>query len=411
MPSGARSRVSTPGERCPQDVWMAGADGPGLSAWSHESGHRSTRTASAGPMCGKEEEQEMDVPEIRPDAQRAGKMPASLEPGDLVTALAPGTPTQEARSISPLRNSLLHLWHDWRVKACLVVLSLFVLISLAGPLLYQHIGGPYRSNVDGNVYGPSVYHSYAHGEFDRTDELPSAQYWLGTDELGRDILARLMQGMLISLVLAVAVELVDIGLGLLVGLLAAYYGGWVDHLLARFTDLVLAFPTLLFLIMLAGIFDLRADDLFGNLPVVGASGGRMILIFLTLALFVWPFTARLVRGQALQLKEEQFVEAARTAGTSNRGIMLRHIAPNLLSIVLVSATLDIAGTIQAEAGISLLGIGIQNPGSSLGLMISAATANIDLHPWEIMVPSVVLALIVLAFSFLSDALQEAFNPR
>lgn len=338
-------------------------------------------------------------------------MPASLEPGDLAMALAPGTPTQEQRSISPLRNSLLHLWHDWRVKACLVVLSLFVLISLAGPLLYQHIGGPYRSNVDGNVYGPSVYHSYARGEFDRTDELPSAQYWLGTDELGRDILARLMQGMLISLILAMAVELVDIGLGLLVGLLAAYYGGWVDHLLARFTDLVLAFPTLLFLIMLAGIFDLRADALFGNLPVVGASGGRMILIFITLALFAWPFTARLVRGQALQLKEELFIEAARTAGTSNWGIMTRHIAPNLLSIVLVSATLNIAGTIQAEAGISLLGIGIQNPGSSLGLMISAAAATIDVHPWEIMVPSVVLAIIVLAFSFLGDALQEAFHPR
>ena len=215
----------------------------------------------------------------------------------------------------------------------------------------------------------------------------------------------------LNLILAIAVEIVDIGLGLLIGLLAAYYGGWVDQLLARFTDLVFAFPTLLFLIMLAGIFGLRADTLFGNLPIVGASGGRLLIIFVSLALFVWPSTARLVRGQALQLKQEQFVEAARTAGTSTWGIMMRHITPNLISIVIVTATLDMAGTIEGEAGISLLGIGIQDPGSSLGLMISAAAANVDVHPWEIMVPSVVLAIIILAFSFLGDALQDAFNPR
>jgi len=338
-------------------------------------------------------------------------LPSEGEAGAIPATLAPDKKKQEQRSISPLRNSLLHLWHDWRAKACLFVLSFFVLISLAGPPIYQHIGGPYLSNVDDNVYGPAVYHSYYHVELDRTDELPSAQYWLGTDQIGRDILARLMQGMLISLLLAIAVEMVDIGLGLLIGLLAAYYGGWVDQFLARFTDLVFAFPTLLFLIMLAGIFDLRADDLFGNLPLIGASGGRMMLIFVSLALFVWPNTARLVRGQALQIKEEQFVEAARTAGTSNWSIMLRHIAPNLMSIVIVSATLNMAGTIEAEAGISLLGIGIQDPGSSLGLMISAAAETIDLHPWEIMVPSVVLATIILAFSFLGDALQDAFNPR
>ena len=362
----------------------------------------------------------MDVPETGPETHFSDQVSSPLErdstafeseSGDSSATPGPGEKKREQQSISPLRDSLLRLWHDWRAKACLFVLSFFVLLSLAGPPIYQHIGGPYRSNVDGGVYGPAVYHNYSHEELDRLDELPSAQYWLGTDEIGRDILARLMQGMLISLILAIAVELVDIGLGLLIGMLAAYYGGWVDQFLARFTDLVFAFPTLLFLIMLAGIFDLRADTLFGNLPLVGVSGGRLMLIFVSLALFVWPYTARLVRGQALQLKEEQFIEAARTSGTSNWGIMLRHIAPNLMSIVIVSATLNMAGTIEAEAGISLLGIGIQDPGSSLGLMIASAAENIDLHPWEIMVPSVVLAIIILAFSFLGDALQDAFNPR
>ncbi len=355
----------------------------------------------------------MDISETGPETQFSDQLPAPFEGAaeDTSATLAPDPKKQGQQSISPLRDSLLHLWHDWRTKACVFVLGFFILLSLAGPPIYQHIGGPYKSNVDGSVYGPAIYHSYYHEEIDRTDELPSAQYWLGTDEIGRDILARLMQGLLISLILAIAVEIVDIGLGLLIGLLAAYYGGWVDQFLARFTDLVFAFPTLLFLIMVAGIFGLSADSLFGNLPIIGASGGRMLIIFISLALFVWPSTARLVRGQALQLKEEQFVEAARTSGTSNLGIMLRHITPNLLSIVIVTATLNMAGTIEGEAGISLLGIGIQNPGSSLGLMISSAAEGIDVHPWEIMIPSVVLAIIILAFSFLGDALQDAFNPR
>lgn len=316
-------------------------------------------------------------------------------------------------SISPLRNSLVRLWHDWRTKACAVVLGFCVLLSLAGPSIYQRIGGPYTSNIDGHVYGPAVYHSYYHEELDREDELPSSQYWLGTDKIGRNILARLMQGLLLSLVLAVAVAIFDIFLGVVIGVLAGYYGGWIDQFLARFTDLNLAFPTLLFLIMLAGIYGPGADAFFNNYVswLGGAGSGRLAIIFLSLALFVWPGTARLVRGQTIQLKEQQFIEAARTSGTTNLSIMLRHIVPNLLSIVAVSVTLDMAGTIEAEAGLSLLGLGIQPPGSSLGLMIASATPNLTVYPWEILVPSVVLVIIVLAFSFLGDAFQDAFSPQ
>jgi peptide/nickel transport system permease protein len=332
-----------------------------------------------------------------------------LEP-DGNTPLAK-TGKQKHAPLSPTHDSFIRLWHDWRAKASLAVLGAFVLLALLGPVVYQHIGGPYQSNVNGVVYGPSDYHSYSHEELDRQDELPSAQYWLGTDQVGRDILARLLQGMLISLLLGISVELVDILLGLLIGLLAGYYGGWLDQILARFTDLIFAFPTLLFLIMLAGIFGPAADEVFNNLPLVGAAGGRLIIIFLALALFIWPATARLVRGQTLQLKEEQFIEAARTSGTSNFRILWRHLTPNLLNIVIVSATLNMAGTIEAEAGISLLGLGIQPPGSSVGLMIADAAPAITVHPWEILVPSILLAIIVLAFSFLGDALQDAFDPR
>jgi peptide/nickel transport system permease protein len=121
--------------------------------------------------------------------------------------------------------------------------------------------------------------------------------------------------------------------------------------------------------------------------------------------------ARFVRGQTLQLKEQQFVEAARTSGTSDTKIIWRHIVPNLLSIVIVASTLNISNTIIGEAGISLLGLGVQPPGSSIGLMIVQGQGVIDSHPWEVLLPSIVLAVIVLAFSFLGDGLNDAFNPR
>ncbi|MBV9614437.1 MAG: ABC transporter permease, partial [Ktedonobacteraceae bacterium] len=134
-------------------------------------------------------------------------------------------------------------------------------------------------------------------------------------------------------------------------------------------------------------------------------------ISLGLALTVWPLMARYVRGQTLQLKEQQFVEAARTAGTSNIGIILRHIIPNLFSIVIIASTLNIVNTIVGEAGLSVLNLGVKDPGSSIGLMIAAGTETIDAHPWEILLPTLVLAVIVVAFSFLGDGLRDAFDPR
>ncbi|MDQ6659508.1 MAG: ABC transporter permease, partial [Chloroflexota bacterium] len=125
----------------------------------------------------------------------------------------------------------------------------------------------------------------------------------------------------------------------------------------------------------------------------------------------WPLMARYVRGQTLQLKEQQFIEAAHTSGTTNTRIILRHIVPNLFSIVVVAATLDISNTIVGEAGISYLGLGVQVPGSSIGLMISDASAALETSPWETLVPALVLAIIVLAFSFLGDGLRDAFDPR
>src|SRR5581483_2576734 len=232
------------------------------------------------------------------------------------------------------------------------------------------------------------------------------------DAIGRDILARLMQGMLVSIFVAVAVEILDILVGITVGVLAGYYGGWIDQILARFTDIMFAFPTLLLVLLISGTFGQSADAFFGKIPVIGANGqARLILVSLVIAFSVWPLMARYVRGQTLQLKQQQFVEAARTSGASNTRIIIRHIIPNLFNIVIVASTLNIANTIVGEAGLSFLGLGVQSPGASIGIMISDALPLLETHPWEALLPSIVLTIIVLSFSFLGDGLRDAFDPR
>ena len=312
---------------------------------------------------------------------------------------------------TPLQESMRRLRRDKRAMASVGVIIFFVLLALFGPFIYQHIGGIYNSPISGPI-GPQVYHTFYHQELTRQDELPSTQYWLGTDQLGRDILARLMQGILISITVALLVEVVDVGAGITVGVLAGFNGGAIDQVLARFTDIIFAFPGLQFIILVAGIWGGWADTTLSNIPVIGANGNaRLLVVSIALAFVAWPLMARYVRGQTLQLKEQQFIEAARTAGTSDFRIMMRHIIPNLFSIVIVASTLNIVGTIIGEAGISLLGLGVQPPGSSIGLMISDAQPLVDSHPWEILVPTVVLTIFVLAFSFLGDGLRDAFDPR
>ncbi|HEV2662845.1 MAG TPA: ABC transporter permease [Ktedonobacteraceae bacterium] len=351
-----------------------------------------------------------------PDGAILPNDPILIDAGETIPggSPAPGetTSTKGTDKIrTPFQESLLRLWRDKRAMVCAGIILFFVLLAIFGPLIYQHVGGTFQSSINGATQA-STYHNPFHQELDHQDEFVSGMYWLGTDSVGRDLLARLMQGLLISISVAVLVEIVDITLGITIGVLAGYFGGWIDQFLARFTDIMFAFPGLLFVILLTGIFGTWADTTLGNIPIIGPNGNaRLILVSLALAFTAWPLMARYVRGQTLQLKEQQFVEAARTSGASSVQIILRHIIPNLFSIVIIASTLNIANTIVGEAGISLLGLGVQSPGSSLGLMISDGISLIDSHPWEVLLPSIVLAIIVLCFSFLGDGLRDAFDPR
>jgi oligopeptide transport system permease protein len=313
----------------------------------------------------------------------------------------------EGQSLSPTQASLRRLGRDRRAMLFAAVTLAIVVLAYVGPLIYTRVGPNITGGVTGtDVLTPAQYHNYVQTDTSRQDLYPSFSiiHPLGTDAIGRDILARLMAGVNVSIEVAILVEILDVGLGVTIGTLAGYYGGWLATLLERFTDIMFAFPGLLFAILAAATLGQTFSNKFG-LP------GRLILVSLALGIAVWPFMARLVRGQTLQLREQQFIEASRTVGSSNSRIILQHIVPNLFNIVVVAAVLDMVVTIVAEAIISLLGLGVQTPGSSLGLMINDAIQQIYVNPWEVVWPTLVLAILVLAFSFVGDGVQDAFNPR
>ncbi|MFN8634771.1 MAG: ABC transporter permease [Chloroflexota bacterium] len=244
---------------------------------------------------------------------------------------------------------------------------------------------------------------------------PSAAHWLGTDELGRDMLARLIYGARVSLSVAVVAQLVILAIGVPVGAAAGYFGGWVDTLLSRAVDVLYSFPDLLLIIIVVTSLRaaLRADagGLLGLLASLDAAMAGMLGVFLSLALVSWLTVARLVRGQVLSLKEREFVESARAAGATTSRIILRHLLPNTLPAIVVALTLGIPRVILVEAALSFIGIGVQPPTPSWGAMILAGSnAARGGNPHLILGPAGALALTVLACNVVGDALLEAFDP-
>lgn len=230
---------------------------------------------------------------------------------------------------------------------------------------------------------------------------PGGKHLLGTDDLGRDILTRVLVGARISLMVAVSVECVVVFLGLTVGLIAGYRGGWIDSLLMRITDVLLAFPDVLLAILLLG--------------TLGATSSRpetsAMLVVVSLGVTGWPPLARLVRGQVVALRQREFVDAARSIGSSHGRILLHHILPNLVSPIIVAVTVDAAGAILAEATLSYLGIGVQRPMPSWGRMINDALDYYKSEPRLVIVPATMLSLTVIALNFLGDGLRDALDPR
>jgi oligopeptide transport system permease protein len=285
----------------------------------------------------------------------------------------------------------------WRLTGSAFVANRTSLIALTGLIALIVLA----------VVGPMVYNQSA-TEADifsiNPDSWPSSAHLLGTDKDGIDILARLMTGLRVSLGVALFVEVLNVVIGVPIGLAAGYFGGPIDFALSRIADALFAFPGLLLAILVAGVFGQGIGDAWGGL-------GRLALVTASLALVSWPLMARYVRAEVLSLRERDYVEAARSIGASTPRILLAHIAPNVVGLVLTASTLDMASQVVNEATLSLLGLGVQPPHASIGLMISNAIGVLNLNWTESLFPGLALTIMVLCFSFVGDGLRDAMDPR
>jgi peptide/nickel transport system permease protein len=223
---------------------------------------------------------------------------------------------------------------------------------------------------------------------------PTAAHWFGTDEIGRDVLSRVIYGTRASLLAGVVSVSIALALGVPIGLAAGYVGGWVDGLISRMTDAMLACPFLILAIALAAFL-----------------GPSLTNAMIAIGITATPVFVRLTRAQVLQVKVEDYIEAARAVGNSHLRIAVRHILPNIVPPLIVQTTLAVAAAVIAEAALSFLGLGQQPPAPSWGSMLNTAKNYIDNAPWMAIWPGVSIFLLVLSFNLLGDGLRDAFDPR
>ena len=238
--------------------------------------------------------------------------------------------------------------------------------------------------------------AYLDVDFDRVLRAPDAagMRWFGTDDLGRDLFVRTMMGIRVTLLVAVIASAVSLVIGVLYGAVAGYIGGRTDAVMMRLVDALYAMPFIFFVILLMVLFE-----------------RNFLLIFVAIGAINWLDMARIVRGQTLSLKEREFVEAARLNGVSTPRIILRHIAPNLFGVVIVYVTLTIPQAILVESFLSFLGLGIQEPETSLGALVNNGVKHMETAPWVLLIPGGLLALILLCFNYLGDGLRDLFDAR
>lgn len=276
-------------------------------------------------------------------------------------------------------------------------MAVFGVLLLSAVVLYCVAGAFFISEAEGN-------------KVDVTNrfEPPNAEHPFGTDEVGRDVLARTIYGGQISLMIGITSVLISISLGTVVGLVAGYFGGWVDAVLMRVVEALLAIPTLILLLILQRV-------LIGNTATVNILGRELSVTVIAIVVIIgvtgWMGLSRIVRSLVLSLKEQEFVLAARTLGASNRRIIFMHILPNTIAPIVVSATLAVGGAIVIETALGFLGFGVQPPTATWGNILSRARDQIDEVWWLWMTPGVLIMLTVLAINFIGDGLRDAFDPR
>jgi oligopeptide transport system permease protein len=282
---------------------------------------------------------------------------------------------QAARGRSLWDDALRRLAADRAAAAGLIILAILALAAIVGPYLMPFA---YDAVRKGDVWAPPL----------------AGGHLLGADALGRDLLARMLMGLRVSLAIGLTATAVALVIGVAWGATAGFVGGRLDEAMMRAVDVLYALPFIFFVILLMVAF-----------------GSSLALMFLAIGAVEWLTMSRIVRGQTLALKQKEFVEAARAAGLGRAAIIWRHIVPNLLGPVVVYATLTVPSVILAESFLSFLGLGVQPPMASLGGLIAEGAQQMEIAPWLLVFPSAAMIATLLAFSFIGDGLRDAIDPR
>ena len=286
-----------------------------------------------------------------------------------------GTEHAARRQVGYWQDAWRRLRQNKTAMAALVLLAVLLVMTLIGP----------------NLTG----YSFEQMDREAKNMAPSAQHWFGTDDLGRDLFTRVWQGGRVSMTIGLLGALVSTVIGVIYGSISAFFGGVVDNVMMRIVEILISIPYLIIVILISVITDSH-------------SLGTLIL---ALTLTGWCGTARLIRGQILQLREQEYVLAAEALGVSPLRVIVKHLIPNTLCLIIVGVTLDIPGYIFSEAFLSYIGLGIQPPETSWGALASAAQQNFRFYPYQLFLPSLMIALTMLSFTLLGDGLRDALDPQ
>jgi len=342
-----------------------------------------------------------------PDDPRGGPHahPCTHEPGRTALTTAPVTGGEEPIGIEPAtvpgvqartpwQLFLMRFRRDRLAMASLVFIGLLVVLAFAAPLI---------AGISG--HDPNQLFRQMTDDFG-LPKGPNGSFWFGADASGRDVLVRIAYGTRVSLIVGVVATSVAVVIGVTLGLIAGYRGGILDTLISRTADIVLSLPLLLFAIGIVTACGSSREGCFG-----GAVKPGLMLVIIVIALFSWPYVAKIVRGAVLSLREREFVEASRSVGAGDLTIMFREILPNLISVIIVYASLLVPQNILFEAYLSFLGLGVPDSTPSWGRMISDASGIFDVAWWLMLFPGIFLLLTVLAFNLLGDGLRDALDPK
>ncbi len=288
-------------------------------------------------------------------------------------------------------------WRRFKKNKLAVVSAVFIIaiifLAVFGPLCSSY---KYDQQIRGSEY-LLPFHSFAHP--------------LGTDNFGRDMFVRLMYGARISLAIGVVASFMVVIIGVIYGTISAYFGGKVDTIMMRIVDIIYSVPSLLVIILLNIVLRETLKSTFENNAFLSSIGSPIISIFITFALLYWVDMARMVRGQILSLKQLEFVNAARALGAKPWRIMSKHLIPNSIGVIIVTAMLNIPTAIFTEAFLSFIGIGVSAPKASLGSLANDALDSIYSHQYLLILPSILISLIILSFNLVGDGLRDALDPR